>query len=94
VTQELDPAKLPSGTRLVQLGAFDSPETARAEWDRIMGQFSAYMQGKSRVVQRAESNGRIFYRLRAHGFADLGDARRFCTVLLAEKAACIPVAVR
>ena len=46
------------------------------------------------VVQSAQSGGRTFYRLRAHGFAGEDDARRFCAALLAENAACIPVAQR
>ena len=91
---DVDAASVPSGTRLVQLGAFDSPETARSEWDRITTRFEGYLDGKQRVIQRAESGGRTFYRLRAMGFADLSDARRFCSALVAENAACIPVVVR
>ena len=37
------------------------------------------MVGKLRVIQTAESGGRTFYRLRAAGFADEADARRFCS---------------
>nr|MCW1951240.1 SPOR domain-containing protein [Octadecabacter sp.] len=32
--------------------------------------------------------------LRATGFSDLSDARRFCAAMSAEGAACIPVVVR
>lgn len=91
---ELDPAKLTPGTRLVQLGAYESPQIARQEWDRIQGQFSTYLEGKQRVIQRAETGGRAFYRLRAAGFSDLADARRLCSALIAGKADCIPVVVR
>jgi hypothetical protein len=94
VTNNVDPASIPSGTRLVQLGAFDSPEIAEKEWARLSGRFAVYLQGKSRVVQQAQSGGRTFYRLRAMGFADLADARRFCSALVAENAACIPVVMR
>jgi hypothetical protein len=45
-------------------------------------------------VQKASSGGRVFYRLRAMGFDDLGDARRFCSALVAENADCIPVVTR
>ena len=79
------------GTRLVQLGAFDSAEVAGREWERLETKFSEYMDGKERVIQRAESGGRVFYRLRAMGFADLSDSRRFCAALVAERADCIPV---
>lgn len=91
---EVDAASLPAGTRLVQLGAFDSAEIARSQWTKLEGRFGDYLYGKQRIVQKAKSGGRIFYRLRAMGFEDLSDARRFCSALLAEKADCIPVVTR
>lgn len=94
VANEIDIASLPTGTRLVQLGAFDSPEVARAQWDKLAGQFAPFIEGKSRIVQEAQSGGRTFYRLRAHGFEDIGDARRFCSALVVENVDCIPVVTR
>lgn len=91
---EIDPATLAAGTRLVQLGAFDDAETARAEWTKLQSRFGDLISTKSMVVQSAQSGGRTFYRLRAHGFEGEDDARRFCAALLAENAACIPVAQR
>ncbi|MHA6261653.1 SPOR domain-containing protein [Arenibacterium sp. CAU 1754] len=91
---DVDPASLPVGTRLAQLGAYESPEVARAEWDRLNARFEDYLDGKSRVIQKASSGGRTFYRLRAMGFEDINDARRFCSVLVAENADCIPVTTR
>lgn len=91
---EAEPVNVPAGTRLVQLGAFDDADVARNEWTRLSGRFEEYMDGKTRVVQRAKSGGRVFYRLRAMGFADLSDARRFCAALVAEKADCIPVVAK
>lgn len=91
---DLDASSIPSGTRLVQLGAFDSPDIARAQWDKMQGRFGDLLRGKDRIVQQAQSGGRTFYRLRAHGFADLSDARRFCSALVAEGADCIPVVTR
>ncbi len=91
---EIDPASLAVGTRLVQLGAFDDTAAAGVEWTRLQSGFAELMAAKSMVIQPAQSGGRTFYRLRAHGFADEDDARRFCAALLAEGAACIPVAHR
>lgn len=91
---EIDPASVPVGTRLVQLGAFDSAEIARDQWGKLDGRFGEYLRDKKRVVQKATSGGRVFYRLRAVGFEDLGDARRFCSTLVAGKAECIPVVSR
>jgi hypothetical protein len=91
---DIDPATVASGTRLVQLGAFDDREQAVEEWDRIAGKFSDYIDGKQRLIQEAKSGGRVFYRLRAVGFEDLNASRRFCAVLVAANAACIPVLAR
>ncbi|MEL6517447.1 MAG: SPOR domain-containing protein [Pseudomonadota bacterium] len=88
---DVDPATIPAGTRLVQLGAFPSADEARTAWDGLSGQFGDFLAGKGRVVQEASAGGTTFYRLRATGFEDLSDARRFCAVLVADNANCIPV---
>lgn len=93
-TTEVDPSLIPAGTRLVQLGAFDTADQARAEWVKLANQFGTLMDGKALVVQAAESGGRTFYRLRAHGFADETEARGFCTTMLEQNASCIPVEQR
>lgn len=83
------------GTRLVQLGAFDTPAIAQAQWERLLaGEFAPLFADKARLVQQAESGGRTFYRLRAAGFDDLDDARRFCAALMSGRADCIPVIAR
>lgn len=94
VTEEVDPDTVPDGARLVQLGAFDSEAVARSEWDRLAGIFPGYLDDKSRVIQRAASGGRVFYRLRALGFEDIEDARRFCAAFKARNQDCVPVLVR
>ena len=91
---DIDPESLPVGTRLAQLGAFASAEIAQAEWEKLTRNFGDYLEGKGRVIQKATSGGRTFYRLRAAGFEDLSDARRFCSALVAERAECIPVITR
>ena len=91
---ETDPAAIAPGTRLVQLGAFGSAEVARAEWDRARAAFGPYLEGKSSVVSRTETGGKTFWRLRAVGFEDLADARRFCAVVVSAGENCIPVVQR
>lgn len=91
---DVDPATLTAGTRLVQVGAFDDPETARQEWERLADRFEGLFDDHRRVIQQARSGGSAFYRLRVHGFEDEAEARRFCSVLLAENAPCIPVLIR
>ena len=82
------------GTNLVQIGAFPKAENAVTEWKRLQGRFGDVMGGKARVIQAATSGGKTFYRLRAQGFSELGDAHRFCAALVAEDTDCIPVVVR
>lgn len=91
---EVEPAKLAEGTRVVQIGAFDSPEIARKEWDRIAARFDPLLDGKQRIVQKATSGGRDFWRLRVAGFGNVDEARRFCAALVAEGANCIPTLAR
>lgn len=91
---EVEIASLAPGTRLVQLGAFDDEEGARAEWASLQTRFRDLIASKALVLQDAQSGGRSFVRLRALGFEDEADARRFCSALLAENATCIPVTYR
>ncbi|MBL4751501.1 MAG: SPOR domain-containing protein [Amylibacter sp.] len=85
---------VPVGTRLVQLGAYDSEAIATKEWDKLIGKHGDLMTGKKRLVQSASSGGRIFYRLRAMGFDTIEDSRNLCSALLARGIPCIPVAAR
>ena len=56
--------------------------------------FPAYLENRGRIIESATAGGRTFYRLRAHGFQDEPEARRFCSVFLADNADCIPVLIR
>ena len=86
-------ASFATGTDLVQLGAFSSPSLAAEEWARLESRFGALMNGRERVVQVSTQSSGTWYRLRASGFADRDDARRFCAALQAEGAECIAVVV-
>ncbi len=93
---EIDADSLPPGSRLVQLGAFETPDLAREAWARVAAKFTDVMAGKERVIQQASAGGQTFFRLRVAGFTDLADARRFCATLAADRAnpLCVPVATR
>lgn len=85
---------VPLGTRLVQLGAYDSTDLAVREWDKLFAKHSDLLEGKKRLVQAAESGGRRFFRLRAVGFASKDESRTLCSALLARGTPCIPVTAR
>ncbi|MFT3689930.1 SPOR domain-containing protein [Paenirhodobacter sp.] len=92
--EEVDPATLPEGARVVQIGAFDTPDLARAEWNRVAAKFGAQMSDKRRIIQEAVSGGRTFYRLRAEGFRNVDDSRKFCAALVEGGINCIPTVAR
>lgn len=91
---DVDPTTLPPGTRLVQLGIYEDPESARIAWETMASRNPAWLDGRGRVIEPATSGGRVFYRLRALGFADEPEARRFCALFRAENLDCIPTLVR
>lgn len=76
---------------LVEFGAFDSPEAARAEWDMLEELHGDTLKGRTRVIRRASEDGGIFYRLRAAGFESADDADRFCAVFADAGRSCLPV---
>ena len=84
---------LPVGSAVVQLGAFESKRLAQIEWQRLEALLGSVLTSKNMVIQKAESGGKVFYRLRAFGFDDLSDARQFCSAVN-DKVACIPVVTR
>ncbi|TDX33926.1 SPOR domain-containing protein [Rhodovulum visakhapatnamense] len=96
VATEIAAESVAVGTALVQLGAFDSGDEARAVWDSLASQrrFSGFFTDKTRVIQTVDRGGKTFFRLRASGFADMAAARRFCAAVSAEGADCIPVVAR
>ena len=86
-------SELPMGSAVVQLGAFESENLAKSEWQHFEKLLGSILISKNMVIQKAESGGKIFYRLRASGFSDISDARQFCTAI-SDKVACIPVVTR
>jgi hypothetical protein len=82
------------GTPVAQVGAFESEAGARAEWERLSGLFAPLLADKQRLIDRADGDGRSFYRLRVVGFERTADAREFCDALLEGRAACLPVTLR
>lgn len=85
---------LPAGTRMIQLGAFDSAQTARTEWDRYSRQHGDLLSSKESYIQRIDNSGRIFYRLRVAGYDDREQTRAACAALSARGLPCITVTLR
>lgn len=83
-----------SGTRLVQLGAFDSDALTRQAWAQLVAHNSDLLASKSLYVERTTANARVFYRLRVAGFQTADQTRQMCESLRARGIDCIPVTLQ
>jgi hypothetical protein len=82
------------GTRMVQLGAYDSEEMTRRAWSRLVAANPDLLASKSLYVERTTSNARVFYRLRATGFESTDQTRVMCESLRSRGIDCIPVTLQ
>ena len=87
-------AGLPTGARLVQLGAFDSEAITRQAWAQLVAQNRDLLGSKSLFVERTTANARVFYRLRVAGFETADQTRALCEALRSRGTACIPVTLQ
>ncbi len=85
---------VPVGTQMIQLGVFDDEQSAVRNWDFLLTNQPDLLNGLNRYIERREAGGRVFYRLRAIGFADTAAASDLCAVLMGRDVQCIPVAAR
>ena len=74
------PSTEPPNGPALQLAAFKSAETAKAEWARIQGNFPQFLAGQELDLQRIDLGDRgIFYRVRTGPFASVSTAKAACT---------------
>jgi len=92
--REVAAGGLGAGTRLVQLGAYDSEELTRQAWASLVERHGALLGDKSLYVERTTSNARVFYRLRVAGFDSTDQTRDLCEALRAQGVDCIPVTLQ
>jgi hypothetical protein len=94
VAQAREVGSLSSGTRLVQLGAYDSEAITRKAWAQLVAKNGDLLGSKSLYVERTTSNARVFYRLRVAGFENTEQTRVMCEALRARSIDCIPVTLQ
>jgi SPOR domain len=87
-------AGLQKGTRLVQLGAFDSEAITRKAWDQLVARNPDLLASKSLYIERTTANARVFYRLRVAGFTNTDQTREMCEALRGRGIDCIPVTLQ
>jgi hypothetical protein len=94
VAQAREVGSLSAGTRLVQLGAYDSEAITRKAWAQLVAKNGDLLGSKSLYVERTTSNARVFYRLRVAGFENTEQTRVMCEALRARSIDCIPVTLQ
>jgi Flp pilus assembly protein TadD len=80
------------GTHLVQLGAFNSQESARRAWQHFSTR-DPRLAGHPSLITHVTVNGREFWRVQAAGFAGRAPATSLCGTLRARGGACLVMAV-
>ena len=76
------------GTRMAQLGAYNSEASALTAWAELSQRHGDYLVGKPYAILKGKSGESTVYRLRVHGFDDATDSRRLCAALIAQNATC------
>lgn len=82
------PQPVSGGTHLVQLGAFSSPDLAKAAWGKLVARhpnLRDFQYASSRVTV----NGKTLYRLAAMGFGNQSSANAMCSGIKSRGGACI-----
>ncbi len=82
-----------TGRVQVQLGALNSAEAARSEWERLSRRAPELFEGRSPQItrlDRAEGQAPLF-RLRTGGLQDQDAAAEFCQQIRSKGGACVPV---
>ena len=77
------PGPEPSGTAVVQIGAFSSSLQADQGWNAAAGVAPAAMAGKGKKVVTVAKDGTTLYRTSITGFATRQEAQALCAKLQA-----------
>ena len=77
-----------SGTHVVQLGSFSSPEGARRAWQHYSARMPE-LKGYRNVTTQVTVNGRQFWRVQAVGFNGYAAASSMCSTVRSRFGACL-----
>jgi Flp pilus assembly protein TadD len=86
------PAAHGMGTHLVQLGAFNSAESAKRAWQHFLSR-NPRLAGHPNLITKVNVHGRDFWRVQAAGFAGQAAASSLCGTLRAQGAGCLVMAL-
>jgi len=81
-------ARATVGGAFVQLAALETEALAQAEWQRLVKRMPELLGDRKPVVLKAERDGKVVWRIRTGGFADIAEATGFCVKVKARGAGC------
>jgi cell division septation protein DedD len=85
-------ASIPSGSYLIQLGAFGDDAGANRGWKALQTKFPSLLGGLSPDIQTADLGAKgVYHRLRAGPFSSRDAAETVCEELKAQKQGCLIV---
>ncbi len=87
-TAPADHPARPAGRTMVQLAALSSEDAAKAEWARLDKRMPGLLSNHQPAVSRIERDGKVYWRLRTGGFADIAQATAFCEQVRAKGNGC------
>ena len=83
-------AAAPTGSHVVQVGAFRSEGEADQFWDRLNKRYGSDLAGKAKDIERADLGAKgIYYRLRIGYFDGSTAAKSYCSDLKAKGQDCL-----
>ena len=91
LTPSQPPASGPAGaakTTLVQFAALGSEDAARAQWAQLNRRIPDLLGGHQPSISKTERDGKVYWRVRTGGFADMAQATSFCERARAKGTAC------
>ncbi|MBW8733038.1 MAG: SPOR domain-containing protein [Asticcacaulis sp.] len=87
-TTDATPASAKGGS-IVQIGAFDSTETANKQYASVASSYGLFLAGTSKRIEKVDTPKGTFYRTSFAGFSTPDKARSFCSALKAAGRDCI-----
>lgn len=87
-TQKPDSHPAAAKGTLVQLAALGSEESARAEWANLAKRYPDLFGGRQPSFSKTEREGKVYWRVRTGGFADMAQAVSFCERARTKGASC------
>ncbi|WP_443747259.1 SPOR domain-containing protein [Asticcacaulis solisilvae] len=89
-TKTADATTAPTkGGVMVQIGAFDSTETANKQYASVASSYGLFLSGTSKHIEKVETPKGTFYRTAFAGFSSADKAKSFCSALKAAGHDCI-----